>query len=104
MRCERSYPGRAGAADQRLWRVMARDLRRALLLAGFRAEVDPQLQRRLARPDGDFRPQHCADADVDASEVVEADRHVRDPGERSRCAPQRAAAGSAAASADATWD
>ena len=65
--------GEHQAPDQRLGRVVRGDLRRGLLLADLRAEVDPELDRRLARLGEGLGAGHPADADVDLEKIVEGD-------------------------------
>ena len=61
-------------ADERRRVVVHGDLRRGPALAELGAEVDPELQRRLARLGERLGAGDAADADVDLEEVVEADR------------------------------
>src|SRR5690606_22252503 len=60
-------------ADKRLGRIMRRDLRGGLLHADLRAEIDPQLQRRLACLREGFGRDHRTDANIHLLEIAIAD-------------------------------
>ena len=62
------------APDQILQRIMFGDLRRRALDADRVAEIDRQLERRLARFGKGVGSGDRADADVDLEKIVECDR------------------------------
>src|SRR5215510_7134124 len=61
------------AANQLCGLIVPGDLRRAFLHADLRAEVDLQLDGRLARPVQRLGGDNGADSDVNLEEVVEGD-------------------------------